>query len=82
MIIRIEGSTTARGMTESAVQIIRDEMKRQKLTPTKMAEDLSIGMPYIYRVLNGEQTPTIEWVEKVLTYLGVEMEWKFTRKKA
>ena len=39
-----------------------------------LADEADVGMPYLYRVLKGEQHPTITWMEKVGKALGVSVK--------
>ena len=52
------------------------EKRRQSRgwTVAKLADEADVGMPYLYRVLKGEQHPTITWMEKVGKALGVSVK--------
>ncbi len=80
MVVLFQGKSTKKTLMDSAIEIIRDEMAKQGISHTKMAEDLGIGRPYIYRVLARKQTPTMEWIEQVMEYLGVTIEIHFAKK--
>ncbi len=44
------------------------------MTISELAEEAGVGRPYLHRVLAGEHTPTIEWMEKVGKRLGISIK--------
>ena len=56
------------------VDRIEREMKRQKISKAELAAAAGVGLPYLYRVFKGQQTPTIAWAEKVCDVLGLEIK--------
>lgn len=81
MVVKVQGILSKMGPMDTAVEVIRNQMSIQGLTPTTLAKKAGVGYPYLYRVLKHEQTPTIEWLEKVLGSLGISMEMHFETKK-
>ena len=55
---------------DSFIETVEEEMLKQGISISQMARDLEIGRPYIYRVLSGESTPSLDWAERVAEYLG------------
>jgi ribosome-binding protein aMBF1 (putative translation factor) len=54
---------------EDFIQRVKKEMERQGLSECALARGAEVGRPYLHRVLKGQHTPTIEWAEKVATFL-------------
>jgi len=53
---------------------IRKRLVARDMTISELAELAEVGRPYIHRVLTGEQTPTVEWMEKVGKILGMSIK--------
>lgn len=53
---------------------IRKRLTARDMTISELAVLAEVGRPYIHRVLAGEQTPTIEWMEKVGKILGISVK--------
>jgi len=64
---------------DAAITIIKDEMKSRGLSMTAMAQLIGCGRPYLYRVLSGEQAPTMEWIENAMNKLGIRIEINFEK---
>lgn len=79
MVIKIQGKRTRLTFMHAAVDIIRSEMESQGLSRAELARRAKIGRPYLYRVLEGSQTPTMDWLEKVFEALGVSIEISFQK---
>lgn len=58
-------------IVEEFIETVVAEMQRQGLTMTELAKRAECGRPYLYRVLNREQSPSLEWAEKVAEALGL-----------
>ena len=80
--ISVQGRKTKKSFIECSVELIRHEKVRQGLSFSQLASRAEVGRPYLHRVLNGEQTPTFEWIESVLSQLGIEIEVEFSNKKS
>ena len=61
---------------------LRAEIERQHIALATLAADAEVGRPYLYRVLSGEQTPSLEWLAKVFSVLGLEICSKTRRVRA
>ncbi|MCH7751069.1 MAG: helix-turn-helix transcriptional regulator [Planctomycetes bacterium] len=53
---------------------IRKRLAAKGMTISELAEEAEVGRPYVHRVLAGEQTPTVEWMEKVGKILGISIK--------
>jgi DNA-binding phage protein len=67
-------------LVETFVIAIEVAMQRQGLSPTELSRRADVGRPYLYRVLNREQSPSLEWIEKVSSVLGLKVNLKITEK--
>lgn len=63
--------TVTGSIVDEFIETVVDEMQRQGLTMTDLAKLAHCGRPYLYRVLNREQSPSLEWAEKVAEALGL-----------
>ena len=50
---------------------VRERLAKKGMSLYTLAHEAGVGRPYLHRVLAGEQTPTIEWMEKVGKVLGI-----------
>jgi predicted transcriptional regulator len=68
---------TATTNNESAVEEFVTKLKARmaslKMKPTELAEKASVGYPYLYRVLKGEQTPSLDWASRVGRCVGLKI---------
>lgn len=53
---------------------VRKRLSSMDMTISDLAEKSEVGRPYLHRVLNGEHTPTIEWMERVGKILGISIQ--------
>ncbi len=58
----------------SFVSEVRKRLAHRGMTISELAEEAGVGRPYLHRVLAGEHTPTIEWMEKVGKRLGISIK--------
>ena len=56
------------------VKKVKRRMKETGMTPTQLAKVAEVGRPYLYRVLAGEQTPSLDWAAKVGGKLGLKVQ--------
>jgi predicted transcriptional regulator len=54
-------------------KILRARMDLLGLTPTELAKKASVGMPYLYRILKGEQKPSLDWASRVCRHVGLKI---------
>lgn len=80
MVVKVQGQTTKKSFMEAAIELIQKEMDKQGVSPSELARRAGIGRAYLYNVLSGEHTPTLEWLEKVLGVLNISMEMHFEKK--
>lgn len=58
------------------VDVIQDEIKRQKLSVVELANRTGLTRPTIYNLLKDgkpENTPRLETIEKIVTQLGLKI---------
>jgi|GEM_PF-2364396 len=53
---------------------VRRRLAVKGMTITELADEAEVGRPYLHRVLAGEHTPTIEWMERVGKILGISIK--------
>lgn len=63
------------------VQIVRDTIDKRGLTVRQVADDAGIGYPYLYRVLKGEHSPTMDRAQKIADALGLSVTIKAKSEK-
>lgn len=52
---------------------IRELCARRHLTVQTLAQRASTSRSYLYAVLNGEKSPTLDWLTRIATALGVDV---------
>jgi DNA-binding phage protein len=55
------------------VKALKGRMKETGITPSALAKKAKCGRPYLYRVLSGEQTPSLDWAAKVGKHVGLQI---------
>ena len=55
------------------VKALKGRMKETGITPTDLSRKAGCGRPYLYRVLSGEQTPSMDWASKVGKQVGLRI---------
>lgn len=70
----VDHATTGSPALDDFVTAIETRRKKAGWTVAKLAEEADVGMPYLYRVLKGEQHPTITWMERVGKALGLTVK--------
>lgn len=53
---------------------VRERLAKKNMSLYSLADEAGVGRPYLHRVLAGDQTPTIEWMEKVGKVLGITIK--------
>lgn len=53
---------------------LRRKMQKSNINVRELADQAGVGYPYLYRVLKGEQNPTIDWMEKVGQVVGLTIK--------
>lgn len=53
---------------------LRKRMDSRGLSVRDLATEAGVGYPYLYRVLKGEQNPSIDWMEKVGDKVGLKIK--------
>ncbi len=61
---------------EEFIQRIETEMVQQDITMSELARAAGCGRPYLYRVLNREQSPSLEWAANVARTLGIAISFE------
>ena len=75
----IRKTATKVDVMQDLITTLRTEMERQGVSISALASQAGVGRPYLHRVLAGEQTPNVEWVQKVLDVLNCRIT--FAEKK-
>lgn len=76
--------STAHHIEPAVEDFIRQLRRRMQATDTsvhQLAAAAGVGFPYLYRVLNGEQVPTLEWASRVARQVGLEIRTVKMREK-
>lgn len=55
------------------VSMLKSRMDVLNLNPRQLAAKANVGFPYLYRVLKGEQTPSIDWAARVGRHVGLQI---------
>ena len=55
------------------------EAERQGISLSELARRAGCGRPYLHRVLHGEQSPTLQWAERVAAVLGMKFTLSSTK---
>lgn len=58
---------------EEFVRKLKRRMHETGTTPTELAKKAKVGRPYLYRVLNEEQSPSLDWAAKVGRAIGLKV---------
>ena len=58
-------------IVDEFIEQVQAEIQRQGITLSELARRAECGRPYLYRVLTREQSPSLEWAEKVAAALGL-----------
>jgi DNA-binding phage protein len=64
---------TNRSMSDF-VASVRQKLDEKSMSIHQLAVKAGVSRPYVHRVLSGEQSPTIEWMEKVARVLGISIQ--------
>lgn len=59
---------------EEFVSKLRDRMTKLDVKPMELAKVAGVGFPYLYRVLKGDQAPSLDWAAKVGRHVGLEIK--------
>lgn len=65
---------------EEFVTKLRARMNKLGIKPMQLAKEAGVGFPYLYRVLKGEQTPSLDWAAKVGAKVGLRIRTEVDRK--
>jgi DNA-binding phage protein len=65
---------SAERAVDEYVKKLKGRMKETGITPTELARKAKIGRPYLYRVLSGEQIPSLDWAAKVGRHVGLKIQ--------
>jgi len=55
--------------------LINHQLGLQGITQTQMASDLKVAQPYLNRILNGKNKPSIEFVFAMADYLQIKLAY-------
>ena len=62
-------------LVETFVKLVKEQLDFQQMTRAELARQAKVGRGYLYRVLDGEQTPSFDWAEKVAKVLGISIKF-------
>jgi transcriptional regulator with XRE-family HTH domain len=54
--------------------LLRQRMAAKGLSVSELCRDAGVGRQYLHRVLNGEQEPTVSWMQKVGKEVGIRVK--------
>lgn len=66
-------STYSDSAVEEFVTKLKLRMTELGIKPTDLAKKAKVGYPYLYRVLKGEQTPSLDWASRVGKKVGLKI---------
>lgn len=66
-------ATSGSPAVDEFVTKLKSRMSELGMKPTDLAKKADVGYPYLYRVLKGEQTPSMEWAAKVGNKVGLRI---------
>ena len=66
-------STPGTSAVDEFVTKLRNRMDTLRMTPRELAKRAGVGFPYLYRVIKGEQTPSLDWAAKVGSEVGLQI---------
>lgn len=69
----VTGTYRTEPAVDEFVKALKRRMKETGITPSELARQAECGRPYLYRVLSGEQTPSLEWAAKVGGKVGLKI---------
>lgn len=61
-------------ITGQLVTALETAMHQQGVSRSELAKMAGVGRPYLHRVLAGEQTPTLDWIERVADALQLQID--------
>lgn len=64
-------TSTGNSIVAQFVKLLKKRMAETGISKSALARDAGVGRPYLYRVLDGEQEPSMSWAEKVGKVLGI-----------
>lgn len=59
-------------VVDEFIDQVQREIELQGVSLSELARRAGCGRPYLYRVLTRQQSPSLEWAEKVADALGLE----------
>lgn len=60
-------------VVDEFVKALKRRMQETGTNPTDLAKKAAVGRPYLYRVLSGEQSPSLDWAAKVGRAMGLKI---------
>lgn len=60
-------------VVDEFVKALKRRMDETGTSPTDLAKKAEVGRPYLYRVLSGEQSPSLDWAAKVGRAIGLKI---------
>lgn len=53
---------------------VKNRLEKSGMSVADLAKKARVGCPYLYRVLNGEQAPTLPRAERIAKIVGLRIE--------
>lgn len=60
-------------VVQEFVSALKRRMDETGMNPTDLAKKAKVGRPYLYRVLSGEQSPSLDWAARVGRAVGLKI---------
>jgi DNA-binding phage protein len=60
-------------VVDEFVSALKRRMSETDTNPTDLAKKAKVGRPYLYRVLAGDQSPSLDWAAKVGRAIGLKI---------
>lgn len=54
--------------------LLRKRMTERGISISELSREAKVGRQYLHRVLNGEQVPTVDWMEAVGKEVGIRVK--------
>ena len=60
-------------MPKDVIDVIREKMDRMDVSIRRLAAESGVSYPYLQGVLARDHSPTLEYLAKIMDYLGLEL---------
>jgi len=63
-----------RPFVDEFVAVVKREIDSQQITMVELSRKANVNRPYLYRVLSGDNKPTLEVAERIAKALGLSLK--------